>query len=231
MTSATSISPANTAAGPAWRRATRRPAEAFSMATRPIPARAGSYQLGFLDGMSVDDAKAASSSPRRRHGLGQGTTVWRLRDWGVSRQRYWGTPIPFIHCDACGVVPVPKAQLPVVLPEDVSFRHARQSARPPPDLEARRPARNAARPARRETDTLDTFRRFSSWYFLRFASQPGDKPFEGGRPLLAAGRAVYRRHRARDPAPALRALLDPRAAPIGLIDVPSRSPACSRRAW
>ncbi|WP_326523724.1 leucine--tRNA ligase [Sphingomonas sp.] len=130
----------------------------------------------FLDGMDVADAKRAVITHAEAGGWGTGTTVWRLRDWGVSRQRYWGTPIPVIHCEACGVVPVPKAQLPVVLPEDVSFdvpgnpldRHATWKHVDCPSCGA---------PGRRETDTLDTFVN-SSWYFIRFASQPGDAPFD-----------------------------------------------------
>jgi leucyl-tRNA synthetase len=130
----------------------------------------------FLDGMSVEDAKAAVIARAESEGWGEGTTVWRLRDWGVSRQRYWGTPIPFIHCADCGVVPVPKDQLPVTLPEDVSFDI-------PGNPLARHPSwKHVACPqcgkdALRETDTLDTFVD-SSWYFLRFASQPDDKPFD-----------------------------------------------------
>ena len=130
----------------------------------------------FLDGLSVEAAKAEVITRAEQGQWGQGTTVWRLRDWGVSRQRYWGTPIPFIHCEACGVVPVPKDQLPVVLPEDVSFdipgnpldRHPSWKHVDCPQC---------GKAARRETDTLDTFTN-SSWYFLRFASQPGDKPFD-----------------------------------------------------
>ena len=130
----------------------------------------------FLDGLSVDEGKAAIIARAEAEGWGQGTTVWRLRDWGVSRQRYWGTPIPIIHCDACGVVPVPKAQLPVVLPEDVTFdlpgnpldRHPTWKAVDCP---------TCGKPARRETDTLDTFVN-SSWYFIRFASAPADQPFD-----------------------------------------------------
>ena len=131
---------------------------------------------GFIDGMDVEAAKSAVIARAEAEGWGKGTTVWRLRDWGVSRQRYWGTPIPFIHCDACGVVPVPRDQLPVTLPEDVSFDI------PGNPLE-RHPAwkhvacPTCSRPARRETDTLDTFVD-SSWYFIRFASQPGDRPFD-----------------------------------------------------
>ena len=130
----------------------------------------------FLDGMTVDDAKAAVIARAEHEGWGKGTTVWRLRDWGVSRQRYWGTPIPFIHCDACGLVPVPKAQLPVVLPEDADFSvPGNPLDRHPTWKHTSCPTCGGA--AVRETDTLDTFVD-SSWYFLRFASAPADKPFD-----------------------------------------------------
>ena len=130
----------------------------------------------FLDGLEVEAAKAEVIARAEAGGWGQGTTVFRLRDWGISRQRYWGTPIPIIHCDDCGAVPVPKADLPVVLPEDVTFdvpgnpldRHPTWRHVPCP---------KCGKPARRETDTLDTFVD-SSWYFIRFASQPADKPFD-----------------------------------------------------
>ncbi|MEG8020951.1 leucine--tRNA ligase [Sphingomonas aerolata] len=130
----------------------------------------------FLDGMNIEDAKRTVIERAEGEGWGKGTTVFRLRDWGVSRQRYWGTPIPIIHCDACGAVPVPKEQLPIVLPEDVSFdipgnpldRHPTWKHVPCPSCGGN---------ARRETDTLDTFVD-SSWYFIRFASQPDAKPFD-----------------------------------------------------
>ena len=130
----------------------------------------------FLNGMHVEDAKREVIARAEQGGWGEGTTVWRLRDWGVSRQRYWGTPIPFIHCDGCGVVPVPKDQLPVKLPEDVSFDQ------PGNPLERHPSWKHVACPAcggtaQRETDTLDTFVN-SSWYFLRFASQPANRPFD-----------------------------------------------------
>ncbi len=136
----------------------------------------------FLDGMDVESAKRSVIARAEAEGWGRGTTVWRLRDWGVSRQRYWGTPIPIIHCDACGVVPAPKNSLPIVLPEDVSFdvpgnpldRHPSWKHVDCPQCGAK---------ARRETDTLDTFVD-SSWYFIRFASQPDDKPFD---PAVAQG--------------------------------------------
>jgi leucyl-tRNA synthetase len=130
----------------------------------------------FLDGKDVETAKAAVIARAEKEGWGQGTTVWRLRDWGVSRQRYWGTPIPIIHCDACGAVPVPKDQLPVVLPEDVDFETPGNPLdRHPTWKHVDCPRCGSA--ARRETDTLDTFVD-SSWYFIRFASQPADQPFD-----------------------------------------------------
>ncbi|MGR6330738.1 leucine--tRNA ligase [Sphingomonas sp. XXL09] len=130
----------------------------------------------FLDGMDVEDAKREVIRRAEGDGWGRGSTVYRLRDWGVSRQRYWGTPIPIIHCSACGAVPVPQDQLPVVLPEDVSFDV------PGNPLDRHPTWKHVACPscggdAVRETDTLDTFAD-SSWYFIRFASQPDDKPFD-----------------------------------------------------
>jgi leucyl-tRNA synthetase len=130
----------------------------------------------FLNGMEVEAAKAAVIARAESEGWGKGTTVWRLRDWGVSRQRYWGTPIPFIHCDDCGVVPVPKVQLPVTLPEDVSFDIPGNPLERHPTWKHVDCAK-CGKAARRETDTLDTFVD-SSWYFIRFASQPDDKPFD-----------------------------------------------------
>jgi leucyl-tRNA synthetase len=130
----------------------------------------------FLDGMAVEAAKAEVIKRAEAEGWGTGTTVWRLRDWGVSRQRYWGTPIPVIHCESCGPVGVPKDQLPVVLPEDVSFDvPGNPLDRHPTWKHVDCPT--CGKPALRETDTLDTFAD-SSWYFIRFASQPKDKPFD-----------------------------------------------------
>ena len=132
----------------------------------------------FLDGMDVEDAKRTVIRRAEEDGWGTGSTVFRLRDWGVSRQRYWGTPIPIIHCDTCGAVPVPRDQLPVILPEDVTFDiPGNPLDRHPSWKHVDCPSCGGA--ARRETDTLDTFVD-SSWYFIRFASQPGSTPFDRG---------------------------------------------------
>ncbi|MGE3295391.1 MAG: leucine--tRNA ligase, partial [Geminicoccaceae bacterium] len=134
------------------------------------------FRSRFLDGLDVPSAKARVTEELERLGHGRGETTWRLRDWGVSRQRYWGCPIPVIHCEVCGVVPVPREQLPVVLPEDVDF------SRPGNPLEHHPTWSRVACPtcgaaARRETDTFDTFVE-SSWYFARFTdARSPDLPF------------------------------------------------------
>ncbi|WP_310498071.1 leucine--tRNA ligase [Sandarakinorhabdus sp.] len=135
----------------------------------------------WLDGMTVDAGKAAVIGRAEADGWGKGVTQFRLRDWGVSRQRYWGTPIPVIHCNDCGALPVPRASLPIMLPEDVTFDvPGNPLDRHPTWKHVDCPS--CGKPARRETDTLDTFVN-SSWYFIRFASAPGDRPFD---PVVAA---------------------------------------------
>jgi len=130
----------------------------------------------FLDGLTTEQAAAEVIKRAEAAGWGHGKVQYRLRDWGVSRQRYWGTPIPVIHCDACGPVGVPRDQLPVVLPEDVSFDiPGNPLDRHPSWANVNCP--QCGGPGRRETDTLDTFVD-SSWYFIRFASQPEDRPFD-----------------------------------------------------
>ena len=100
---------------------------------------------------------------------------YRLRDWGVSRQRYWGCPIPMIHCDSCGSVPVPEKDLPVLLPEDIDFDGASSPLKSVRcSLSIRRIVQIASLEAKRETDTFDTFFE-SSWYFARYCSVDNDE--------------------------------------------------------
>ena len=123
---------------------------------------------GEFDGLDFEGAFDAIEAALLRKQLGKSRTQFRLRDWGISRQRYWGCPIPIIHCDSCGDVPVPEDQLPVVLPEDVVPDGAGSPlARMPEFYECSCPKCGA--PAKRETDTMDTFVE-SSWYFARYAS-------------------------------------------------------------
>jgi leucyl-tRNA synthetase len=125
---------------------------------------------GKYDGLNYDDAVDAIADDLAEKGLGEKKTQFRLRDWGISRQRYWGCPIPIIHCASCGDVPVPDDQLPVVLPENVVPDGAGSPlAKMPEFYETTCPKCGAA--ARRETDTMDTFVE-SSWYYARYTS-PG----------------------------------------------------------
>jgi leucyl-tRNA synthetase len=136
-------------------------------------AKARCINSGVLDGLGHVDAVNKVAELLAEKGLGEKKTTWRLRDWGVSRQRYWGTPIPIIHCDDCGVVPVPEKDLPVVLPDDLI-----------PDGSGNPLNKHAAflhvdcpkcgKPAKRETDTMDTFVD-SSWYFMRYCDPANDQ--------------------------------------------------------
>ncbi|MBU4564335.1 MAG: leucine--tRNA ligase [Desulfarculus sp.] len=135
---------------------------------------------GPFDGLSSDEAKRAVAAELEKKGMGRETINYRLRDWGISRQRYWGAPIPVIHCDKCGQVPVPEADLPVVLPLDAQLPETGGS--PLPDLaewvNVICPVCGGA--ARRETDTMDTFVE-SSWYFARYACPHYDQgPLDPG---------------------------------------------------
>ncbi|TDP72884.1 leucine--tRNA ligase [Roseateles toxinivorans] len=134
-------------------------------------------ESGVLNGLAYKPAVDKVAELLGAQGLGEKKTTWRLRDWGVSRQRYWGTPIPIIHCDACGAVPVPEKDLPVVLPEDVV-----------PDGSGNPLNKHAAflnvacpscgKPAQRETDTMDTFVD-SSWYFMRYCDAGNEQAMVG----------------------------------------------------
>ncbi|MBU1236798.1 MAG: leucine--tRNA ligase [Gammaproteobacteria bacterium] len=139
------------------------------------------FNSGKYDGLGYEAAIAAIAADLKAKGLGDTQVQWRLRDWGISRQRYWGCPIPLIHCDTCGTVPVPDEQLPVVLPEDcVPDGSGNPLLKRPDFLNCTCP--KCGKPARRETDTMDTFVD-SSWYYARFAS--------AGAPTMVDNRAPY----------------------------------------
>ncbi len=134
------------------------------------------FNSDFLDGLEIEAGKAEAIRRIEAAGQGEGATVYRLRDWGISRQRYWGCPIPIIHCPACGPVGVPTTQLPVKLPEDVNFDvPGNPLARHPTWKHVDCP--QCGRAAERETDTLDTFVD-SSWYFARFADPWAEAPID-----------------------------------------------------
>jgi leucyl-tRNA synthetase len=125
-----------------------------------------------LNGLDFEQAFDWISDQLQQHNLGQKRTQFRLRDWGISRQRYWGCPIPIIHCPSCGDVPVPEDQLPVILPEDVTIDVGSPIKKMPEFYETTCPCCGGA--AERETDTFDTFVE-SSWYYARYACPDSDK--------------------------------------------------------
>ncbi|MBA3773298.1 MAG: leucine--tRNA ligase [Ramlibacter sp.] len=137
---------------------------------------------GIFSGFSYKDAVKAIAHALEQRGLGEMKTTWRLRDWGISRQRYWGTPIPIIHCEAHGAVPVPEKELPVVLPQDCVPDGSGNPLNKRPDfLHVKCPV--CGKDARRETDTMDTFVD-SAWYFMRYCDPKNDK-------AMVAGGAAY----------------------------------------
>jgi leucyl-tRNA synthetase len=129
----------------------------------------------WLDGLDVAEAKAKAIDFLEQKGIGKRTVNFRLRDWGVSRQRYWGCPIPVIYCDICGAVPVPEDQLPVKLPEDVQFMGVQSPIKADPEWR-KTTCPECGAPAERETDTFDTFME-SSWYYARYCC-PGAQPLD-----------------------------------------------------
>lgn len=153
-------------------------AESYDVENEAYTGEGTLFNSDFLNGLAKDEGISAAIAKIEEMGLGKGVTNYRLRDWGVSRQRYWGCPIPVIHCEDCGALPVPEKDLPVALPYDnidltipgnpldrhPTFKHV--------------DCPKCGKAARRETDTLDTFAD-SSWYFARFAGgNTDDKPFD-----------------------------------------------------
>jgi leucyl-tRNA synthetase len=133
---------------------------------------------GEFSGKSCSEAMGEMAQYANQHGFGKATINYRLKDWGVSRQRYWGTPIPMLYCEKCGVVPVPEKDLPVLLPENVEVTLAGASPLARLDDWVNVTCPNCGGPARRETDTMDTFVD-SSWYFYRYTEPTQDRPFDG----------------------------------------------------
>jgi leucyl-tRNA synthetase len=135
------------------------------------------FNSGPLNGVPTSDSKAAAIALIEGEGKGKGATNYRLRDWLISRQRYWGAPIPIVYCPEHGEVPVPKEQLPVLLPTDVEFRPGGESPLSRVDSFVNTTCPVCGKPAKRETDTMDTFVD-SAWYFLRFCDPHNTKePF------------------------------------------------------
>ncbi len=146
----------------------------FEVGTEAYVGPGTLFHSDFLDGLSVEDAKAEAIRRVEAADQGRAETIYRLRDWGVSRQRYWGCPIPIIHCPKCGPQEVPGDQLPVVLPDDVTFDvPGNPLARHPTWKHVKCPT--CETDAVRETDTLDTFVD-SSWYFARFTDPTSASP-------------------------------------------------------
>ncbi len=161
------VAPKNKADDPAY-------VAALEASDEAAPGDGVAINSDFLDGLSVDDAKRAVIERLKEIGAGEGTVNYRLRDWGISRQRYWGAPIPIIHCADCGTVPVPKADLPVELPVDVTFdKPGNPLDRHPTWKHVKCP--KCGKDATRETDTFDTFID-SSWYFARFTAPDAETP-------------------------------------------------------
>ena len=151
-------------------------AKSFAIASEAYDGDGTLINSEFLNGLSVEEAKKSVIARLEALGVGRGEVNFRLRDWGISRQRYWGCPVPVINCPACGMVPVPDEDLPVTLPDDVSFdKPGNPLDRHPTWKHVKCPRCGAA--GERESDTFDTFVE-SSWYFARFCSPRAEEPVE-----------------------------------------------------
>jgi leucyl-tRNA synthetase len=148
----------------------------FTIGDEPYLGPGTIYHSGFLDGLDIEAAKAAAIDRIEGQGQGEGATVYRLRDWGVARQRGWGCPVPVVHCPTDGVVPLPKSALPVALPDDLEFGSPGNALDRHPTWK-HTTCPKCGGPATRETDTLDTFVD-SSWYFARFTNPDFPQPID-----------------------------------------------------
>ncbi|WP_372781174.1 leucine--tRNA ligase [Phenylobacterium sp.] len=148
----------------------------FAVADEAYTGPGTIYNSGFLDGLDIEAAKAAAIARIEAQNQGEGATVYRLRDWGVARQRAWGCPIPVVHCAKGGVVPLPKSAVPLALPDDLEFGKPGNALERHPTWK-HTTCPECGGPATRETDTLDTFVD-SSWYFARFANSDAPQPID-----------------------------------------------------
>ena len=178
---------------------------------------------GEYNGLPWEEANRRMTAEAEKRGIGQGTVQYRLKDWGISRQRYWGTPIPVVYCEKDGMVPVPydSCRSCCRRPPSSAAAAIRRSARSPNSSTP--PVPTCGGPARRETDTMDTFVD-SSWYFFRFCDPKNDElPFDPDKVGYWGPVDFYsRRRRARHPAPDLLALLHARV-PRPRHDAPRRA--------
>lgn len=139
------------------------------------------FNSGEFDGLDNESGKQKIAEWAEKHNAGNKKIQYRLRDWLISRQRYWGAPIPMVYCDDCGIVPVPDDQLPVLLPEDVDFKVQGRSPISTSEKFVNTVCHKCGKPAKRETDTMDTFM-CSSWYYLRFTDPTNSqKPFDAAK--------------------------------------------------
>ncbi len=201
--------------------------------TAALPAMGRMVNSGELSGTPGDTAFQKAIEFVEKKGVGKATANYRLRDWLISRQRYWGAPIPIIYCQNCGEVPVPEDQLPVLLPDDIEWKPTGESPLKLHPTWRKTTCPNCGGAAERETDTMDTFM-CSSWYHLRYLSAKFDKgPFDpGGIQLLDAGGYLYRWDRACHHAPALHAFLPQSPAGYGYRQRErTHAACCATRAW
>jgi leucyl-tRNA synthetase len=150
--------------------------EEHGPADAPYTGEGTMVRSGSFNGLRTDEGKKAVAADAKKRGIGGPSVIYRLRDWLISRQRYWGTPIPIVHCPKCGAVPVPYDQLPVVLPLDVKFTGRGGSPLTHVDSFVNTACPKCGGPARRDTDTMDTFVD-SSWYMYRYVDPKYDRAF------------------------------------------------------